>query len=61
MNRWKKQRKRFIGNQSRQAAIMILLSTYNAQQYIREQLDSLLAQTRTDWRLVVRDDGSQLQ
>lgn len=42
-----------------QASVVILLSTYNAEEYLREQLDSLLAQTETDWRLVVRDDGSQ--
>lgn len=44
---------------SGRCTVMILLSTYNAQEYLREQLDSLLAQTETDWRLVVRDDGSQ--
>lgn len=38
--------------------IDILLSTYNGAAYLREQLDSLLAQTYGDWRLWVRDDGS---
>lgn len=38
--------------------ITILMSTYNGARYIREQLDSILAQRFTDWRLVVRDDGS---
>ncbi|MBO7258442.1 MAG: glycosyltransferase family 2 protein [Paludibacteraceae bacterium] len=38
--------------------IDILLSTYNGECFLREQLDSLLAQTYTDWRLFVRDDGS---
>ncbi|MBU1715693.1 MAG: glycosyltransferase, partial [Proteobacteria bacterium] len=38
--------------------IEILLSTYNGGKYLREQLDSLLAQTCNDWVLLVRDDGS---
>ena len=36
----------------------ILLSTYNGERYLREQLDSVLAQTFADWRLIIRDDGS---
>lgn len=36
----------------------ILLSTYNGERYISDQIDSLLAQTYTDWRLIIRDDGS---
>lgn len=39
----------------------ILLATYNGEKYLREQLDSILRQTNTDWRLVVRDDGSSDQ
>lgn len=38
--------------------IHILLSTYNGERYLKEQLDSIIAQTYTDWRLFVRDDGS---
>ena len=38
--------------------IHILMSTYNGESYLQEQLDSILAQTYTDWRLFVRDDGS---
>ena len=38
--------------------IDILLSTYNGGQYLREQLDSLLAQTCQEWELYIRDDGS---
>ncbi|MGE5329787.1 MAG: glycosyltransferase family 2 protein [Deltaproteobacteria bacterium] len=38
--------------------IDILLSTYNGEKFIREQLDSLLGQTFQDWRLLIRDDGS---
>jgi glycosyltransferase involved in cell wall biosynthesis len=36
----------------------ILLATYNGEKYLREQLDSLLAQTYQDFRIVIRDDGS---
>ena len=38
--------------------IEILLSTYNGEAYLRQQLDSILAQTYQDFRLTVRDDGS---
>ncbi len=38
--------------------VSILLATYNGADYLPEQLNSLLAQTHTDWRLLVRDDGS---
>lgn len=37
----------------------ILLSTYNGERYISEQIDSILAQTYTEWRLFIRDDGSK--
>ena len=40
------------------ATIDILLATYNGSRFVREQLDSLAAQTHRDWRLLVRDDGS---
>lgn len=38
--------------------IHILMSTYNGEQYLPEQLESIIAQTYTDWHLYVRDDGS---
>ena len=38
--------------------ILILLPTYNGARYLAEQLDSLLSQTHTYWRALVRDDGS---
>ncbi len=38
--------------------ISILLSTYNGERYLAEQIDSILAQDYQDWRLYVRDDGS---
>ena len=36
----------------------ILLPTYNGARYIREQLDSILAQTDQRWHLTLSDDGS---
>ncbi|MBQ7192306.1 MAG: glycosyltransferase family 2 protein [Paludibacteraceae bacterium] len=38
--------------------INILMSTYNGEKYLTEQLDSILLQTYTDWNLFIRDDGS---
>lgn len=36
----------------------IVLSTYNGEQYLAEQVESILAQTYQDWNLLIRDDGS---
>lgn len=36
----------------------ILMATYNGGQYIEQQIDSIIAQSYSDWRLFVRDDGS---
>ena len=38
--------------------IAILLSTYNGEQYLKEQLNSLFNQTYKDFKIIVRDDGS---
>ena len=38
--------------------LIVLLSAYNGETYIREQLDSLLAQTLRNVDILVRDDGS---
>ncbi len=38
--------------------IEILLSTYNGEKFLAEQLDSLLGQTVKDIRIRIRDDGS---
>ena len=37
----------------------ILLSTYNGERFICEQIDSILAQRYSEWRLYIRDDGSK--
>ncbi|EHJ57182.1 hypothetical protein HMPREF9318_00679 [Streptococcus urinalis FB127-CNA-2] len=38
--------------------INILMSTYNGQQFLEEQIESIQNQTFTDWTLYIRDDGS---
>jgi len=38
--------------------VAILLSTYNGEKYLRQQLDSLFCQTFNDFILYIRDDGS---
>lgn len=39
--------------------VNILLSTYNGEKYLAEQIDSIIGQTYSDWTLLIRDDGSQ--
>lgn len=39
--------------------ITIIMATFNGQEYIEEQLESIKAQTYKDWKLVVRDDCSK--
>lgn len=41
------------------AQIAILMATYNGEMYLREQIESLLAQTCQDWHLYIHDDGSK--
>lgn len=40
------------------SSLAVLLSTYNGERFLAEQLDSLLRQTRQDFIVVARDDGS---
>lgn len=39
--------------------INILMSTYNGEKYLSQQIESIIAQTETKWRLIIRDDGSK--
>ncbi len=39
--------------------ILVLLSTYNGESFLREQLNSLLAQIGVETYILVRDDGSK--
>ena len=36
----------------------ILLATYNGEQFLKSQIDSILNQTYTDFRLLISDDSS---
>lgn len=38
--------------------VNVLMSTYNGEKYVAEQIDSILNQTYEDIRLYIRDDGS---
>lgn len=38
--------------------IAVLMSTYNGEAYLKEQLDSILTQSMPDFVLYIRDDGS---
>ncbi|WP_150202625.1 glycosyltransferase family 2 protein [Streptococcus constellatus] len=39
--------------------VTILMSTYNGEQFLAEQIESIRQQTYTDWQLLIRDDGSK--
>lgn len=39
--------------------LIVLMSTYNGEKYIRQQLDSLLSQTLKPDQICIRDDGSK--
>lgn len=38
--------------------VCILLASFNGQKYIGDQIESLILQTYTNWKLFIRDDGS---
>lgn len=38
--------------------IAILMSTYNGEKYLDEQIQSIINQSNKDWTLYIRDDGS---
>lgn len=38
--------------------IAILMAVYNGERFMREQIDSILAQTNQEWTLYIRNDGS---
>ena len=39
--------------------IDILLATYNGQEFLREQIDSILNQSYQDFNLIISDDSSE--
>ena len=38
--------------------VTVLMSTFNGEKYLREQIDTIITQDVTDMQLIVRDDGS---
>lgn len=44
---------------SRMQTVSVLMSTYNGEKYLKEQIDSILAQDGVKVHLLVRDDGSK--
>jgi glycosyltransferase involved in cell wall biosynthesis len=42
-----------------QPLVSIVLPTFNRLKYLRAAVDSILAQTFTDWELIIADDGSE--
>src|SRR3954468_5693657 len=38
--------------------VSVLLAVYNARRYLRQAIDSILAQTFTDFEFIIIDDGS---
>lgn len=38
--------------------IAVLLSTYNGEEYLKEQIESITKQSDVEWKLYIRDDGS---
>lgn len=47
-----------MNNSKNTPFIYILMSTYNGEKYLAEQLQSIEDQTHKNWRLVISDDGS---
>lgn len=48
-----------VSRNGRADRVAILLSTYNGERYLGEQLDSLIDQTHKNWVIYASDDGSQ--
>lgn len=38
--------------------ISVCMATYNGEKYLKQQIDSILAQSNKEWELLIRDDGS---
>ena len=47
--------------QKAEPKVVVLMSAYNGEKYIQEQIESILAQTYSNMKIYVRDDGSKDQ
>lgn len=45
--------------EKKEPKVVVLLSTYNGEKYLKQQLDSILEQTYENTEILVRDDGSK--
>src|SRR5579872_4243497 len=43
------------------ALVSVILPAFNRLQFLRPAIDSILAQTFTDWELIIVDDGSEIE
>src|SRR6266403_6076993 len=50
---------KFLPSEGVPLTIDILMTTYNGEKVLSQQLDSIRSQVYSDWRLLVRDDGSR--
>ena len=39
--------------------VLVMMSTYNGEKFLQEQVDSILNQENCEVRLLIRDDGSK--
>lgn len=46
-------------NNNKQPSVAVLMSTYNGQRFLKEQIDSVLSQNNVCITLFIRDDGSK--
>lgn len=49
----------FVEREANVSKISVIMPAYNAERYITEAIQSVIAQTFTDWELIVIDDASQ--
>ena len=47
-----------VGTARRAPAVLVLLACYNGERWVREQVESVLAQQEVDLHVAIRDDGS---
>ena len=40
---------------------LIMMASYNGERFIRDQIESVIGQTYTDWELVIQDDGWNME
>lgn len=45
-------------NTTAASGVTIVMATFNGEDFLHDQIESIRRQTHTDWRLIIRDDGS---